>query len=364
MTRVRVLFLSVFALASLAVIGCSDHGKSFTEKLTKAGAPRPAAEDNGLSLTAVPTNAVINPSDPNAPTDPNHSNQHYVDVALTAVALDPTTQSPQENLPLTFTASSGTLSTTAAVNTDATGTAHDTLRVFEDSAASITVSVTDGTRTATLTVTVVVAAPPVANAGPDQNVECGTPVTLDGSASTDPNNDITTYEWFEHFGAADQVSLGTGVKLTLTLAAGTHTITLKVTDATGLSATDDVVITVVDTEPPHVTVALHPGSLWPPNHKMANVHADLHIEDCSPVTVKLVSVTSSEPDNGTGDGDTTGDIQGADLGTDDRDFQLRAERAGNGPGRVYTVTYEVTDAGGLTTTATSNVTVPHDQGHK
>lgn len=250
MTRtlaVRSLVLSAFALTTLAVIGCSDHGKSFTEKLTKAGTPHAAAEDNGLSLTADPTNIVINPTDPNSPTDPNHSDQHYGESALTAVALDPTSGSPQANLPLTFTATSGTLATTGAINTDDTGTAHDTLRVFEDSAASIDVSVTDGTRTATLTITKVVASPPVANAGTDQTVQCGTAVTLDGSGSTDPNNDITTYEWFEHFGASDQVSLGTGVTLTVSLPVGSHTVTLQVTDATGLTATDDVVIDVVDT---------------------------------------------------------------------------------------------------------------------
>jgi len=73
-------------------------------------------------------------------------------------------------------------------------------------------------------------------------------------------------------------------------------------------------------------------------------------------------VTSSEPDNGTGDGDTVGDIQGVELGSADYDFQVRAERAGGGPGRVYTALYKVVDAGGLESTATALITVPHDQG--
>ena len=76
----------------------------------------------------------------------------------------------------------------------------------------------------------------------------------------------------------------------------------------------------------------------------------------------LDSVTSSEPDNGTGDGDTVDDIQGADTGTDDREFQLRAERAGNGSGRVYTAIGTVTDESGNTTHGLAQIVVPHDQG--
>jgi hypothetical protein len=55
--------------------------------------------------------------------------------------------------------------------------------------------------------------------------------------------------------------------------------------------------------------------------------------------VPLVDIESSEPENTTGDGNTTHDIQEAVRDTDDRAFKLRAERRGPGNGRVYTVTY-------------------------
>jgi len=52
-------------------------------------------------------------------------------------------------------------------------------------------------------------------------------------------------------------------------------------------------------------------------------------------------------DDGSGDGNHEPDVMGADPGTEDYDFQVRAERSGNGAGRVYTVVYLVTDEGGL-----------------
>jgi hypothetical protein len=211
-----------------------------------------------------------------------------------------------------------------------------------------------------------VAQPPVANAGPDQVVQCtgnsSAQVTLDGSASTDPNNDIVLYEWFEHYGTSEQVLLDRGKTAEVVLPLGEHVITLRVTDAAGLTSTDDVDINVVDTLPPSVELSFTPSRLWPPNHKLVHVHANLIVHECGTYTVTLESVTSSEPEKGLGDGDTTDDIQGVDLGTADVDFDLRAERAGGGSGRVYTVTYRVVDNDGVETIATGQVLVPHDQG--
>jgi hypothetical protein len=49
---------------------------------------------------------------------------------------------------------------------------------------------------------------------------------------------------------------------------------------------------------------------------------------------------------------------------DDTQFLLRAERSALGDGRVYTITYQVTDDCGNTTTASATVTVPISQGKK
>lgn len=119
-----------------------------------------------------------------------------------------------------------------------------------------------------------------------------------------------------------------------------------------------------DVTPPDLTITLTPDTLWPANHRLAPVSANVRAtDDTDPnPTVTLLSITSSEPDTGTGDGDDPQDIQEAAFGTDDREFLLRAERAGKGPGRVYTVTYQARDAAGNTATASTQVSVPHDKG--
>jgi hypothetical protein len=72
-------------------------------------------------------------------------------------------------------------------------------------------------------------------------------------------------------------------------------------------------------------------------------------------------LTSNEPPN-----NKDPDIAGAAFGTDDRMFSLRSERGtGNGsPGRIYTVTYRVTDKSGNATVKSAIVTVPtSNSGH-
>ena len=216
--------------------------------------------------------------------------------------------------------------------------------------------------------------PPTASAGAGATIECTSPAGatahLDGTASSDPDstadvNDIVLYEWFENFGHKGETFLGTGSKLDSTLSLGTHEITLQVTDSVGQTATATITIVVEDTTPPVITVKVTPSVIWPPNHKMVTVHATVHATDvCSPeVTVKLVSVTSNEPDNSTGDGNTSNDIQNASIGTADFSFLVRAERKGNGTGRIYTATYSATDASDNTATASADIKVPHDQGN-
>jgi len=100
--------------------------------------------------------------------------------------------------------------------------------------------------------------------------------------------------------------------------------------------------------------------LWPANHKYVDVEATVVASDNfdpNPI-IALVSATSNEPDNGKGDGNTVQDI----VVVNDFLFKLRAERSGKGNGRIYSITYSVTDACGNSATATTTVSVPHSKG--
>jgi len=190
--------------------------------------------------------------------------------------------------------------------------------------------------------------PPVAEAGMDQTLECASPAGtlafLDGTGSSDPDMDPLTYLWTAPGIVFDDATSPTPSAV---FPPGSTAVTLTVSDG-DLTDSDGVDISVVDTVAPDINVSVDPATLWPPNHKLVNVSATVTVTDaCDPNPVfTLTSVTSNEPDNGMGDGNTTGDIAGADIGTADTAFKLRAERAGSGNGRIYTISYTAADASG------------------
>ena len=207
--------------------------------------------------------------------------------------------------------------------------------------------------------------PPVADAGPDQdNIEqtshVGAEVTLDGSGSYDPDGDSLTYLWTWIGGSA------TGISPTVTFPLGTTTVILTVVDGL-FSDTDTVDITVVDTTPPETTVLGYPIILWPPNHKYHTIDVSdfvISVTDICDANVDvddvvITSVSSDEPENvkSSGDGNTINDM----VIVDSQTVELRAERQGEGNGRVYTINFEVTDGSGNTAVGSFRVWIPHDQ---
>lgn len=98
--------------------------------------------------------------------------------------------------------------------------------------------------------------------------------------------------------------------------------------------------------------------LWAPNHKMVKVNVQgLADPEGGPVKVKFTAVTQDEPLNATGDGHTTPD---ASIDAGGSTAQVRAERSGNGDGRVYVLGFTASDNAGGTCSGSVKVAVPHD----
>ena len=114
-----------------------------------------------------------------------------------------------------------------------------------------------------------------------------------------------------------------------------------------------------DTIPPVITVAASPETLWPPNGKLVPVTMSGTITDESGVQGSSYQVM-----------DEYGQVQPKDTVTPDEadgsyafTIKLQASRNGNDrDGRRYTIVVSVTDNAGNVGSASTSVTVPHDQG--
>jgi len=203
--------------------------------------------------------------------------------------------------------------------------------------------------------------PPTASAGATaRTVECTSPaatdVTLDGSASTDPEDNIVLFAWRRDSRAGADVGGDPVVHVSQPLGV-TQPYALSVVDAFGQTSVDATAVTVVDSTPPAITsVTASPATVRPSNHKMVPVTVTTDAADtCGAATCAIASVSSNEPANGNGDGNTASDWEITGPST----VNVRAERSGTGDDRVYTITVRCSDPSGNASTGTTTVTVTH-----
>jgi hypothetical protein len=135
---------------------------------------------------------------------------------------------------------------------------------------------------------------------------------------------------------------------------GTTPVTLTATDSFAAFASCSANVTVADTTAPTISSAnASPSVLWPPNHKMVAVNLGVAAADACDANAasscQIASVSSNEP-LAAGDVQVTGKLT----------LNLRAERAGKGNGRVYTIAVGCNDASGNRATRSVDVSVPHD----
>jgi hypothetical protein len=101
------------------------------------------------------------------------------------------------------------------------------------------------------------------------------------------------------------------------------------------------------------------GTLWPPDHRLVPVDVlGVTDPDGNDVSITITGIFQDEAVNGLGDADTAPDGvgAGADMAS------LRAERAGGGNGRLYTIIFSAEDGRGGECAGQISVGVPKSQG--
>ena len=301
-------------------------------------------DPGGLTATDTVTVTVVTAANNQAPTA-NAGADQTISEALT-VTLDGSASSDAEGEALTYAWSQTgtpavTLSTTSAAKPTFTAPA-----VSADTTLTFSLTVTAGGKTSaadTVRVTVKDNAAPTANAGADQTVPEGATVTLDGSASSDPDNQTLTYAWTQTSGTTVTLSSTSAAQPTFTAPEVTQSeslvFRLAVTDTLGRSsAADAVTVTVQNNTAP-----------------TANAGADQSVAEGH--TVSLDGSASTDPENQT--------LTHAWSQTGGTNVTLSSTTAASPTFTAPTVTgsatltfsLTVTDPGGLTATDTVTITV-------
>jgi hypothetical protein len=226
-------------------------------------------------------------------------------------------------------------------------------------ADTYTVEATGECNTASQTATLTVNANTQTTDPSDQTVCQGTDAHFSTVASgTGPFSYAWTLDGNPVGGNSPNVTIPTGM-----LSVGNHTVTVTTTGACN-SATQTAILTV-SSGTPVITLSTTSVTMWPPNHTYqtfnitdfvasASSSCDSSV-DINDVVIQKVSSDELEENPLGADGNTLNDIV---IAPDCKSVQLRRERDGNLNGRVYTITFKVTDSFGNSTTATVKVFVP------
>ena len=186
-------------------------------------------------------------------------------------------------------------------------------------------------------------------------VSCNAPGGVCGGSG---NNRTITYPMIAGGGSAT-IQLVAAVSCPLadgTSIANSATVSAATPDSDPTNNTAGAIVTASNPPPQISNAAVSLPILRVANHKLTDVVVSYDVTDnCGVVTTSL-SVSSNEPVNGLGDGNTTPDWEIVDS----NHVRLRAERSGRTAGRIYTITITATDSAGNSSHQQVFVSVPHD----
>jgi len=288
---------------------------------------------------------------------------------LTAVTLDGSGSSDVEDDPLQFTWSAPGVVFDDPHSVQPTGS-------FPKASTTVSLTVSDGSTegTDTAQVSIVDTTAPALVCSQSVEVECR---STGGTMATDPAIQAFLNGASAQDACDPTIQISTNALSFFPLGTTAVTFTGRDDDSNaGLCASS---VSVVDTVGPEIDAgfAVSPATLLPPNHKLATMTVSnlLATDACQANVQVYCSVASNEAPNAGGDGNTAFDIvfAGEPIFTQSTGprpvamngnagilpLQLRAERSGQGAGRVYTITCYAVDSGGLTGPSRSvQVSVP------
>lgn len=160
--------------------------------------------------------------------------------------------------------------------------------------------------------------------------------------------------------ATETITLVTAVDCSIvngSTISNTASVTADTPDFNPTNNSATAIVTASNPPPVISDQSANPSTLWPPDHTMRDITVDYVVTDNCGVPSLSLTAASNEPVDGTGDGDMSPDW----IILDAHHLQLRAERAGGGNGRTYTVTISATDSGGGSSTEQVQVVVPKHQ---
>ena len=351
-------FLAVFSNADLGTIsGATNFVDGVATATYTAGAtPGVDSVDVTADNQSVSVNITI---DTNQTTDPADQTVCEGDTAtFTTTASGPGT--------ITFVwkkgatvLNNGDLGGRVTITNGATTSTLSISGVVLSDADTYTVEATGECNTATQSATLTVNAQTQTTDPADQTVCQGTDAHFSTVASgTGPFSYAWTLDGNPVGGNSPNVTIPTGA-----LSIGNHTVTVTTTGSCG-SAVQSATLTV-SAGTPEINLHTTSATMWPPNHQYQTFNVSDFVSSANAGcgggditnSVVIQKVSSDEPEeNPAGaDGNTLNDIV---IAANCKSVQLRRERDGNLNGRVYTITFKVTDSFGNSATATVKVSVP------